>query len=200
MDKGGGIVGAGGGQIISCYNVGKVYVTENYFGDNVGGITGILTSGGKVENCYNLGEVSIIGNSIVGEVADGRYTFGGIVGFNQGNVNSCYNLGIVKGDIIVGGIIGSNSGEINASYTTIGGISESQTFMGAITGNNIGKANNCYYSTDMSAVGGGNGEVANVEKLNREDMPSVLSVINTNNDFKEDVYNINNGYPILEWE
>lgn len=200
--QGGGIVGTGGGQIISCYNVGKVYVDENCFGDNVGGITGILISGGKVENCYNLGEVSIVGNNIVSEETDARYSFGGIVGLNRGSVNSSYNIGMVKGDNQVGGIIGSNSGELTYSYTTVGGKAGSGTFIGAIIGknNNSGKANNCYYSEDMSAVGGGNGEVTNVEKLNSQDMPSVISVINTNNDFKEDINNINGGYPILYWE
>ena len=136
------------------------------------------------------------------EGADVRNSFGGIVGLNQGSVNSSYNVGMVKGDNQVGGIIGSNSGELTYSYTTVGGKAGSGTFIGAIIGsnNNSGKANNCYYSEDMSAVGGGNGEVTNVEKLNSQDMPSVISVINTNNDFKEDINNINNGYPILSWE
>lgn len=31
-------------------------------------------------------------------------------------------------------------------------------------------------------------------------MPSVISVINGDNAFVEDINNINNGYPILKWQ
>ena len=107
---------------------------------------------------------------------------------------------MAKGDSQIRGIVGANYSKVNASYTTIGGKSNSGTF-GTVAGsnNNLGKISNCYYLEDMSAIGEGNGEVTNVKKLNSQDMPSVLSVINANNDFKEEVYNINNGYPILSW-
>ena len=31
-------------------------------------------------------------------------------------------------------------------------------------------------------------------------VPSVISVVNGNNAFKEDTKNVNNGYPILSWQ
>lgn len=189
MAKDGGIVGVGTGQIISCYNVGKVYI--EYGNSNIGGIVGALYEEGKVENCYNLGEIS-----------GAKYSAGGIVGLNQGDsINKCYNLGVVKGDSQVGGIAGANYSEVKDSYSIIGGKSDSGSF-GAIAGsnNNLGKISNCYYSEDMPAIGEGNGEVTNVKKLNSQNMPSVMSVINANNDFKEDTNDINNGYPILEWQ
>lgn len=189
MGKDGGIVGAGGGQIISCYNVGKVYI-ENVKNSNIGGIIGYLSTGGEVKNCYNLGEVS-----------GAEYSVGRICGLNQGGIiEKCYNLGIIKGNNQVGGVIGANYGEANNLYATIGGKSESGSF-GAIVGNNSsGKISNCYYSDDMQAIGEGSGEATNLVKLNEEDMPSILSVVNTNGDFKKDANNINNGYPILNWE
>lgn len=41
----------------------------------------------------------------------------------------------------------------------------------------------------------------NVEEINNiRDMPTVLSVINSENCFKEDRHNINSGYPILNFQ
>lgn len=41
----------------------------------------------------------------------------------------------------------------------------------------------------------------NIKEIrNINDMPSILSVINFENCFIEDINNINNGYPILNWE
>ena len=44
-------------------------------------------------------------------------------------------------------------------------------------------------------------DTENVEEINSiENMPSILSIINQEKCFKEDVNNINNGYPILNWQ
>ena len=56
-------------------------------------------------------------------------------------------------------------------------------------------------NTAPKAVGDSYSVVDNSESVNTlEDMPSVLSIINVDSAFKEDNNNINNGYPILEWE
>lgn len=36
--------------------------------------------------------------------------------------------------------------------------------------------------------------------LSKDKMPSVISVINGDSAFVEDINNINNGYPILKWQ
>lgn len=64
-------------------------------------------------------------------------------------------------------------------------------------GNNPATLNNCIWEKGsyLKGIGLGNGNT-----LEEENMPSVLSVINSENCFKEDISNINNGYPVLNWE
>ena len=57
--------------------------------------------------------------------------------------------------------------------------------------------------TDDKAIGieGGNVTKNNIEEVSDiKDMPTILSIINTENCFKEDTNNINKGYPILNWQ
>ena len=57
--------------------------------------------------------------------------------------------------------------------------------------------------TDDKAIGieGGNVTKNSIEEVSDiKDMPTILSIINTENCFKEDTNNINKGYPILNWQ
>ena len=176
------------GDVLSCYNIGEIYANQN--SNNLGGITGL--SDGNVENCYNLGRV-------YGKIENSS---GGIVGFNQtGIVNNCYNLGVIEGINNVGGIVGSNYNEVNNSYNTAEVKSQnSANNVGAVIGSNTtsGKVSNCYYSTEINAIGEENGVSSNILKLKTEEMPDVLSIVGTK--FKDDTNKINNGYPILTWQ
>lgn len=76
--------------------------------------------------------------------------------------------------------------------------------MGAILGDNTyggvsTSLNNCKWQTGTysKGIGLGNGDTIESEE---KDMPSILSIINMENCFKEDTENINNGYPILTWQ
>ena len=59
--------------------------------------------------------------------------------------------------------------------------------------------NNCKWQKGsyLKGIGLGTGDTLEVEE---KDMPSILSIINMENCFKEDIENINNGYPILAWQ
>ena len=76
-------------------------------------------------------------------------------------------------------------------------------------GSLIGTANNStinnskwLLNTAPSAIGSLQGTtIDNSERIDTiEEMPSVLEIINGEGVFKEDTNNINNSYPILEWE
>ncbi len=160
--------------ISNCYNLGKI---EVYFENEEAGdlyISGIVLGGAKnIENCYNLGEIKCNNNKI--------YISGIEANAQNGNINNCYNTGNLKasGNTIVMGAL--------AGYTTNQTISNSKWLTG----------------TAEKAIGNEATNVTknNIEEVsNIEDMPTVLSVINFENCFKEDTNNINNGYPILSWQ
>lgn len=61
--------------------------------------------------------------------------------------------------------------------------------------------NSCYYLSTTAKKGAGSGSENGINKLdNIVDFPSLFSIINSENAFKEDTNKINNGYPILVWE
>ena len=94
----GGIVGASGGMIISCYSTGAV--TGNM---NVGGLVGF--NGGTTTSCYATGTVT--GRA-------GSSSVGGVVGRNFRDITYCYATGTVTSGTessLVGGLAGSNGGE-----------------------------------------------------------------------------------------
>ena len=94
-----------------------------------------------------------------------------------------------------------NIGSINVKHLDISSI----LGIGSIAGTNwsdLISFNNCYYLKGSYDVGvGGNGSSTGITEWDSiEDFPSVLSVVNGEGAFKEDTNNINNGYPILEWQ
>lgn len=94
----GGIVGRNEGTVSSCSFDGFVEVIDGrYF---AGGIVG--RNYGKVEKCWNLGSV---------KGGAGATAIGGIVGQNEaaGEIENCYNAGVVTGSKETGGIAGTNA-------------------------------------------------------------------------------------------
>ena len=127
-DGTGGVAGASSGNVLSCYNTGKV---TNTTGERVGGIMGELQ--GTVSLCYNKGEV--IGNKCVG----------GIVGIAFGNISECYNNGNIEGVTdSVGGVTGSSSGNILSCYNTGTVKDTTGERVGGIAGNLEGTISLCY--------------------------------------------------------
>ncbi|MEN6307613.1 MAG: GLUG motif-containing protein [Anaerohalosphaeraceae bacterium] len=85
----GGLVGYNGGTLIACYATSSVNGTS----DMVGGLVG-RNSNGTLTACYATGSVS------------GVYYVGGLVGYNDGSINTCFwdtqtsgqSLGVGAGD------------------------------------------------------------------------------------------------------
>ena len=205
----GGICGffSTSGIIKNSYNNAQVKcVSENFAVE--GGIVGdVGYSGGDVniENCYNIGEIN--GNA-------NRLAIGGIIGqqWKKVLINNIYNTGKIvmksKVDLYGGGILGivqSGDKSINNAYNI--GILNIQNetedaYVGSIIGTTQTTLNNCCYLKGTYDVGvGGSGLSTGVIELDSiDDFKSVLEVVNGEGVFKEDVNNINNGYPILNWQ
>ena len=99
-------------------------------------------------------------------------------------------------------VLKKNAGRNNSGKITVEGTNNSY-------GSLIGTANNStinnskwLLNTAPSAIGSLQGTtIDNSERIDTiEEMPSVLEIINGEGVFKEDTNNINNSYPILEWE
>ena len=129
-----------------------------------------------MENSYNIGRV--IGKSGVG----------GIVGTSQAIIKNCYSKGLIEGTSnTIGGIIGNY-------YNTVDQLEKN------------------YYLKGTAKGGARGGDVeGQAMPLEESEMPSVIEVVSTGNEqveyngemvdiWKEDVNNINNGYPILFWQ
>lgn len=163
--------------IKNCYNTGEIKGNIKNPENNIdiGGIVGLQYSNISISNIYNVGKITIN--------ADGILNAGGISGFMTSgvgtNIYNIYNIGILE--------IKNTSGVNN---------------VGSVIGNAPQKIlNNCYYLKGTYDIGVGSETVTGVIELdNIEDFPTVLSIVNEENVFKEDKNKINNGYPILEWQ
>ena len=188
------------GDIKNCYVLGNLVATKD--------IAGISGSQGKgIYNCYNLANITTINEG---------YSIGGISG-GLTNIVNCYNLGNINAcedSSWVGGIAAAgNSTSITNCYN-MGKIKEGASQIGGILGllQNGVSLNNNYY-LEGTAEGGIEGKDVEGQAmpLPESEMPSVISVLMTDNEqveyngqmvdvWKEDTNNINNGYPILYWQ
>ena len=204
---GGITTGMPNGKITNCYNTGKIE-GKGSSTTYIGGILGNITSN-EIRNCYNIGEIIFDG-----EVDNSEIYIGGIVGYSiDTNISNVYNAKEIRingqnTNIRIGGLIGGffsdtplykgyNTGKIIAENTTSEDIG---SLIGSTNKNNI--LENCYYlkGTHTKAVGAISNSNDVTELENIKDFPSILEVINSDNVFKEDINNINNGYPILAWQ
>ncbi len=177
-----------GSEIENCYNLGNITVENSQYLKLIGGITsntyydaGSTTKSCKISNSYNIAEIKIQGNNF-----SNNKCIGGIIGYIQNghiSIENSYNTGnLIK----------------NVSGVDAGGI------CGKIL--NFEKINltNCSTSS-LIAIGrneatNANAKITNI-KENQVDMIGILEVINKNNQaFVSDTKNVNNGYPILEWQ
>lgn len=164
---------------------------------------GICASVGKtIINCYNAGSITSSSND--------SYARAGGIAYGC-DVSNSYNLGLVKAiggentQIQIGGIESHTEGKnITNSYNigTIeyegGNIFRIGAILGA--GGENGTIANCSYLATSAEKGMGTGTDVTTRVENIENMPTVLSVINAENCFREDTNNINKGYPILNWQ
>lgn len=103
----GGLVGSAedGTMISSCSVQGDIKAYDSY----AGGITGYFDDG-TIQNCYAVGNVSAA-----------TYCAGGLVGENDGTVESSYVFCSVSGSQNIGGFVGYNYGTIADSNYVLGG-------------------------------------------------------------------------------
>ena len=198
-----------GGNIKNSFNNAKIECTSNSFAAE-GGIVGNVGYSGQetnIENCYNIGEIS--GNT-------NNLAIGGIAGeqWMITSISNVYNTGKItiniKGNsLYAGGISGeapSGAGNIDDAYNT--GILDIQNAsvidnVGSIAGELAQMTlSNCYYlkGTYNVGVAGSDSSTGVTEWDSLDDFPSVLDVVNNEGAFKADTNNINDGYPILEWQ
>ncbi len=118
------------------------------------GLFGYVSGNAQIRN-LGVRDVTITGNNLVG----------GIVGWNERDMDGCYATGSVVGSDSVGGLVGCNAGSITGCYSTcsLNRIEES-AYIGGLVGWNTGSVTNCYAtgsintSDDCDSVGGLVGE------------------------------------------
>ena len=212
----GGLIGqAEYSNISNCYNAGNIISSYRY----TGGIAGTVVNNSTISDCYNSSSISSQGNEtggIVGTlngsntvdkcfnkgIISGRYYVGGIVGrsfTSEEYITNCYNNNNIVGHQSVGGIVG-NFANIANCYN-VGLISGNNQYQGAIYGEIIPEGyeviNNFYletcidnnYQTIIEGI---------VESISSNELKLAFETLGTA--YKEDTNNINNGYPILQWQ
>ena len=143
---GGGVCGVNYGTVRDCRNTGSVRGFST-----IGGVCGLNEKGGIIENSFNEGTVSGTG--------DNAQQVGGVSGYNNGTIKSCYNTASVSGQESVGGVCGFNSVGTTTNCFNEGTVS-GQSHVGGVCGYDYyydGTLTNCYYLSD-TATGGINGK------------------------------------------
>lgn len=159
----GGVAGYNYGHIQKSHSSGKVIVTAPKVGA-VGGLVG-ESSKGVIDHCYSSMGV------------EGRYSVGGLVGYNEGSIFASYATGSVKeygnesngfmAPDYAGGLVGQNSGEIYYSYargnvTCKSVIDES---VGGFVGFNYGEIYSSYAANTVEGI-----QVGGFVDLNESDV------------------------------
>lgn len=200
-------------SISTCYNTGEI----NGQGETSGGICGQIRDNSIIKNCYNSGKVmskngrcgGIVGAASTSstilscynnaEIYSSKVECGGIVGRNVSvNISDCYNTGTIIGESdTVGGICGTNEYATISNCYNIGNINASNTNQkGGIIGNSImGFYKNCYYldgTTNSSLMYDG------IQIKTSQELKGLYLTLGS--EYKFDSNNINNGYPILQWQ
>ena len=195
----GGISG-GGTNIYNCANFGKVEGTEC-----VGGIQGFSYNVGKIQRCYNMGQVK------------GTKYVGGIEGkaWRGANISCAYNTKSIVGNESVGGIVGWIDDSALCSNCYSVGEVQGTKYIGGIAGSvsSIDRMSNTYYLNTLTCnkAFGNTGDVdGKGQSISSSDLKgtSIIATLNashghddvdyTDNCWKLDTNNENNGYPIFK--
>ena len=157
------------GSITNCYVEGG-----RISGDiTVGGLVG-SNSGGTISNCYTTCHVTWAKGrwlrplDLPYEIKAGH--FGGLVGFNSGQIYDCYTTGSIQGYNSSGGLIGHNyrdmfdpdldCGVISNCYAT-GDVSGNE-YVGGLAGENNGEISQCLAVGNVSGLDKVGGLVGNI--------------------------------------
>ena len=191
------------------YNLGKIVAKTKLGNAAIGGISRNISLGGTIENCYNKGEINCYINNINNSIAIGGIV--GTIGDTSCFLKNSYNIGKVAvisdidfQDLVkVGGIIGVNQGrnisngynvgkiEINGENALVGEIA------GEVREDNNSSVSNMYYLKNKpfgkSKLTGNEAVLVTEEELKNLE-------VTLGDMYKKDIDNINNGYPILDWQ
>ena len=201
----GGIVGTGGGRTIidECYHIGTIESNHQ-----VGGIVGTGSSElCCVKNSYHIGDLK-------------GSTVGGIVGFSVCNVFNCYSVGKITTSYCGGMIHGMNYGShIVHCFGRRGDFGNLPD--GDLTNDQIIKALSYYNNVEDNYGHGSKTQIGYKCNVMYEDEMKSINFVNElntlieagiegenegviteteQNVWKQDTNNINNGYPMFNWQ
>ena len=114
--------------------------------DHVGGIVG-YNEGCTIKNCHVTEDVVINGRIMCGGIGGGNW--------NNGKINGCTSAATINGDNVCGGIGGFSNGEISDCLAIDVTLSESNSWTGAIVGQN-GFPGEVYGTLSYNYYHGGN--------------------------------------------
>jgi hypothetical protein len=151
------------GSLVGSKQAGSI--TSSYA---TGSVSGALAVGGLVGYNFASGTISGSYASTTGSVTGSDIYTGGLVGLNQGTINSSsYASRSVSGTNFVGGLVGQNEGLIENSYAT-GSVTGSNLYTGGLVGlnkNNGGTIKTSYATGSVSGVSANGGLVGQNESL-----------------------------------
>lgn len=185
----GGIAGYSAAHIVKSYNQNLndnncVVTGKNY----VGGIVGLNYEMGDITECFNNGKIIVLEDNC-----------GGIVGLNNATISNCYNKGEIdctqtKG-LKIGGICGQNTSECSIYNSYNIGKINNVSYAGGIVGADFGTISNSFCLENC--LSNKTGDI-NYNKTEEEMKNSIFE--NLGICFKHDSENVNDGYPILNWQ
>ena len=168
----GGIVGHCDGNVEGCYNTGNIY---GYC--LAGGIAGGILQN-EIKNCYNTGNIEVEYEKAGGIAGYLHYYTKGTVGYTR--IINTYSIGTVTGPTRIGASIGMITSDEAATK--------------------VQASNNYALNQNSLPTIGGEVITENV-KADLKTSEELKQLANTlGGAFKEDTENINNGYPILQWQ
>ena len=182
-------------KFFKCYNTGKIE------GNEAGGICAYnwVIGTSIFEQCYNYGEIK------------GKNATAGITGLLQvdgSKVCNCYNFGKITGTKIAGIVWGNNDKIKVVSCYNVGKL-EGNTILGITY---KGVTNNCYYLTNYGVSSENATEVTSEQlkelattldktyTIDDENNKITINEHTSQNVWKNDTNNKNEGYPIFKWQ
>lgn len=201
----------GNGYAITNMNTAEDNGSYQAFFGNIGenGVVNDVNVEGKATGHYftagiagsNLGYIY---NSTANVTVTSEFEAGGIVAWNQGTVENCYNTGSVectsagtRSNYYVGGIVAQNNGFIYNSHNVgelISGNGSNPVFYyGGIAGYNDGEVDSCYWNGYGEGIGQNEGEMSGCSSFELED----AGVVSAMSYYANDHYT--SEHPLYAW-
>ena len=122
-------------------------------GFTITGLSASSPSGSRIGLFGSISSSAIIANLTLENVdITGKYSVGGIVGYNEGLVSNCSSSGIVTASGFNGGLVGENFGKIQYCFSNAS-VSSSNTSGGLVGRGYSGSISNCYSTGGVTITG-----------------------------------------------